>query len=77
MKTEKLGSVWVPVRRHASHKGVERPADGAGHPAHGNLEYDWMSAHYNRTSDAVMLFPFPPKNNIRRRGIICERKDDE
>ncbi|XP_050732834.1 uncharacterized protein LOC127006683 isoform X2 [Eriocheir sinensis] len=77
VKTERLGSVWVPSRRHASHKGVELPADGAGGPARGNLEYDWMSAHYNRTLDTIMLFPFPPKNTIRRRGIICERKDDE
>ncbi|XP_045122011.1 uncharacterized protein LOC123510733 isoform X2 [Portunus trituberculatus] len=73
VKSDKLGSVWVPVRRHTSHKGVTRPAAGSGAPAQGNLEYDWMSAQYNRASDTISLFPFPPRN-IRRRGIICERK---
>ncbi|XP_063844512.1 uncharacterized protein LOC135091079 isoform X1 [Scylla paramamosain] len=73
VKSDKLGSVWVPVRRHTSHKGVNRPAAGSGAPAHGNLEYDWMSAQYNRGSDTISLFPFPPRN-IRRRGIICEGK---
>ncbi|XP_069181780.1 uncharacterized protein [Procambarus clarkii] len=76
VKTGKLGSVWVPVRRHAQHKKVNRPLVETSVTSLGNVEYDWMSAQYNRSTDDITLLPFPEKVN-QRKGIICVKKKVE
>lgn len=76
IKTGKLYTVWVPARRHAQHKRIERPLVESAVTSYGNVEYDWMSAHYNRTTDNIYLLSFPEKVN-QRKGIICVRKPDQ
>ncbi|XP_037775718.1 uncharacterized protein LOC119572850 isoform X1 [Penaeus monodon] len=74
VKARRMSSVWVPARRHVQHKRIHRPVAEAPVASSGHVEYDWMSAHYNRTSDDIVLLPFPKEIN-ERKGIICVRRD--
>ncbi|XP_066961375.1 uncharacterized protein [Macrobrachium rosenbergii] len=74
VKTGQLSSVWVPARRHLELKRIDRPDTQSRLTATGNVEYDWMSAHYNRTSDDITLLPFP-KYIHERKGIICVKRN--
>ncbi|XP_053639185.1 uncharacterized protein [Cherax quadricarinatus] len=72
VKTGKISSVWVPARRHAHLKRINRPLAETTITSLGNVEYDWMNAQYNRTTDNITLVPFPEKVN-QRKGILCVR----
>ncbi|XP_047468404.1 uncharacterized protein LOC125024644 [Penaeus chinensis] len=74
VKARRMTSMWVPARRHVQHKRIHRPVAEAPVTSSGHVEYDWMSAHYNRQSDDIELLPFPKEIN-ERKGIICVRRD--
>ncbi|XP_042239042.1 uncharacterized protein LOC121877372 [Homarus americanus] len=76
IKTGKISSVWVPARRSAHYKKINRPLANSTVASYGNVEYDWMSAHYDRQTDNITLLPFPEKTH-QRKGIICIRKEEE
>ncbi|ROT76139.1 hypothetical protein C7M84_005290 [Penaeus vannamei] len=70
VKARRMSSMWVPARRYVQHKRIHRPRAETLVTSSGHVEYDWMSAHYNRTSDDIVLLPFPKEIN-ERKGIIC------
>lgn len=75
VKRRLLSSVWVPVRRYLELKRIDRPTVQSQVTPTGSVEYDWMSAHYNRTSDDITLLPFP-KYIHQRKGIICVKSNN-